>query len=298
MRIFFIGARVVGYDTLKALLENNFEIAGCLILDDSKKNITVAHKSFDDIITEFGLVAKKYTSLNDYKYIGWLESLKVDIGLVIGVSNLIPKELLDIPKMGFIGMHPTLLPVGRGRAPIPWTIIKGLEESGTTIFKCDDNADTGKIIAQKKYPVYYEDTCSTLGKRSDDAVISLLLEYLPKYYNGDINLKTQDESKATYWEKRSPKDGKIDWSQSSKEIYNWIRALTKPYPGAFTYHNGIKIKIWKSKESKDLRNGLPGQIISEVPDGLLVSTGRGNIVLTKIENEAKITFNPLDIFHC
>lgn len=298
MRIFYIGARIVGYNTLKALLNNGFEVVGCLILDDSKKNITVAHKNFDNLIKEYNIVYQKYSSLNNQEHIEFIKQLEVDVGLVIGVSNLIPNELLNIPKLGFVGMHPTLLPKGRGRAPIPWTIIKGLDISGTTLFKCDENADTGKIIAQKQYPVYYEDTCLTLGKRSDDTVIELLIKYLPKYCQGQLKLVVQDDNKATFWEKRTPKDGIIDWTKTSKSIYDWIRALTKPYPGAFSYLNGVKINIWASRESCDTRTGLPGQIIDIVPAGMLVGTGVGNIILTEFEAEDIITYNSLDIFNC
>ncbi len=285
MKIFYIGARVVGYNTLQALLENNFNIIGALILDDSKQKITVAHKKFDDLVSKHGIPTKKFTALKTNKYDEWIESFNPDIGLVIGVSNLIPNSKLKIPKMGFIGMHPTLLPIGRGRAPIPWTIIKGLKKSGTTLFKCESDADSGKIIAQKEYPVFYEDTCLTLGKRSDNAVIELLINSLDDYYLGKIYLKDQDENLATYWDKRKPEDGLINWHENSRYIYNWIRALTKPYTGAFSYVDGKKIMIWSARESFDRRKGMPGQIIDYVPSGLLVSTKSKNIVLTEFECE-------------
>jgi methionyl-tRNA formyltransferase len=284
MRIFFIGARIVGYNTLQALLQKGFNIVGALFLDDKRRDITVAHKNFDSLIVEYRLNAKTYTSLGKPEYMAWMQDLDIDIGLVIGVSNLIPSKMLEIPKLGFIGMHPTLLPVGRGRAPIPWTLIKDLKKSGTTLFICDAEADTGKILAQKSYPVHYEDTCTTLGKRSDDAVIELLINSLPEYYNGNIVPFAQDEGKATRWEKRTPADGLVDWKKSSREIYNWIRALTNPYPGAFTFFHGKKVMIWAARESADLRTGLPGNILDVTPSGILVSTGSGNLILTKIGN--------------
>jgi methionyl-tRNA formyltransferase len=285
MKIFYIGARIVGYNTLQALLENDFNIIGALILDDSKEKITVAHKKFDDLVSKYNIPTKKFTSLKTNEYDKWIESLKSDLGLIIGVSNLIPDSKLKIPKMGFIGMHPTLLPIGRGRAPIPWTIIKGLKKSGTTLFQCESDADSGKIIAQKEYPVFYEDTCLTLGKRSDNAVIELLINSLDSYYLGKVPLEDQDENLATYWDKRKPDDGLINWQENSRYIYNWIRALTKPYPGAFSYINGMKIMIWSARESFDKREGEPGQIIDYVPSGLLVSTKSKNIVLTEFECE-------------
>jgi len=108
---------------------------------------------------------------------------------------------------------------------------------------------------------------------------------LDDYYLGKISPKDQDENLATYWVKRKPEDGLINWQENSSHIYDWIRALTKPYPGAFSYINGIKIMIWSAKESFDTREGNPGQIIDYVPSGLLVSTGGGNIVLTGIESQ-------------
>lgn len=297
MRLFYIGARIVGYNTLRALLQEGFGVVGALILDDSRKNITVAHKNFDDLIHQNNLNAKTYTSLKKPEYVTWMQGLNIDIGLVIGVSNLIPETLLKKPKLGFVGMHPTLLPIGRGRAPIPWTIIKDLKESGTSLFICDADADTGKILVQKSYPVYYEDTCSTLGKRSDDTVVELLIDSLSKYFNGELIPKEQDESKATYWVKRVPDDGIIDWNKSSREIYNWIRALTHPYPGAFTFLGEDKIMVWSARESFDTRNGKPGEILDIVPAGILISTGSGNIVLTETENLNKNNIRKGIIFH-
>ena len=296
MKIFYIGSRIVGYNTLKALLQNDFNIVGALILDDCRENITVAHKNFDDLILQYNLNAKKYTSLKNHNYITWMQSLEIDIGLVIGASNLVPADMLSIPQMGFIGMHPTLLPIGRGRAPIPWTIIKDLKESGTSLFICDSDADTGKILAQKSYPVYYEDTSSTLGKRSDDAVIELLIDSLHKYFNGKLIPVDQEENEATYWEKRNPDDGLIDWNNSSREIYNWIRALTQPYPGAFTYIHNSKVMVWSARESFDSRTGRPGEVIDTVPAGILTATGSGNIVLTDIYTFEKTKIEMNDIF--
>jgi len=297
MRLFFIGARIVGYKTLQALMQYGFKVVGALILDDSRKNVTVAHKNFDSLLFQYNLNAKKYTSLKKSEYASWMQTLDIDIGLVIGASNLVPNNLLKIPKLGFIGMHPTLLPVGRGRAPIPWTIIKDLKKSGTSLFICDANADTGKILAQKSYPVYYEDTCFSLGKRSDDAVIDLLIDSLPKYFCKKLVPVDQDKRKATFWLKRNPDDGIIDWNNSSRDIYNWIRALTKPYPGAFTYFGNQKILIWKARESFDIRSGEPGQVLDIVPSGILVATGKGNVVLTEVEPEIKIYIKALDKFH-
>ncbi len=286
MRIFFIGARVVGYRCLKALLEAGYNIIGLLTLDEMKMEETTAFHPFDDLIEQYHLMnTRKFVDLNSKNQTDWISRLSPHLGIVVGVSQLVPHEILRIPPFGFIGMHPTLLPEGRGRAPIPWALIKGLEKTGVTLFWCESSADAGDIIAQKEVHIYYEDVSATLGKRTDDVAIQLIIENLPKIADDTVERRPQDERLATFWPLRRPADGIINWHNTRRELYNWIRGLTHPYPGAFTYLRGRKVFVFGGRESYDKHVGVPGEVLAVLPEGVLVATGKGNILLTRIQWE-------------
>lgn len=282
-KLLVIAARVVGYRCFEALFNRGHHIVGLLTLDESKAGQTTAFASFDNLINESLVPAQKFRDLKTKALINWAGLLNPDLGIVVGVSQLIPRELLILPKFGFIGMHPTLLPEGRGRAPIPWALIKGLNRTGTTWFQCEAGADTGKVIAQKEIPIYYEDTSSSLGTRTDDAAIELLMEVLKDPADRIRNGLLQDESNATVWPQRRPQDGIVDWTNDSQSIYNFVRALTKPYPGAFTFFGKRKLYIWKCRETRDHRSAEPGRIIAQTPNGLLVGCKEGCVLLTEME---------------
>lgn len=288
-RVFFIGARLVAFRCLKHLLSQNIQLVGCLFLDDKLQSSTVAHCSELSDLLPHHIPYQYFTNLKDAKSLAFISSIAFDIGVIIGVSFLLPTEFLRLPSVGFIGMHPTLLPVGRGRAPIPWAIIKGLTETGVSLFWCHPDADKGPLICQETVPIHFEDTSSSLGSRTDFVAARMLSELFSR--DNQLSYSTlQDSTKATYWSKRSPSDGCINWSLSSLQIYNFIRALTHPYPGAFTFLNQEKFLIWSSRLSNDLRVSPPGYIIDIYPHGILVGTGSGSLLLTCLEhNDLTIT---------
>lgn len=283
MRIIYVGARVVGYRCLEALLAAGANISGLLTLDESRADATTAFYSFDHLISRHRLNTRKFTNLNKPEVVDWVRSLHPHVGIVVGVSHLLGPPLLKAPTLAFIGMHPTMLPEGRGRAPIPWALIKGLKRTGVSLFYCEEGADTGDLLAQEEVPVFYEDVSATLGARTDDTAIRLLLATLPSLAAGTAPRMAQDESRATEWPRRRPEDGIIDWRRSRKELYNWIRGLTHPYPGAFTQHRNRRLFVWSARESFDERTGEPGEILAVLPHGVLTATGEGSILLTRLQ---------------
>ena len=280
MRILYVGARIVGYRVLESLLEDGAQIVGVLTLDETKATTTTAYTPFDELVHHHRLVVRKFTSLKDEEITAWARELNPDLGIIVGVSQLIGGDLLVVPPRGFIGMHPTLLPEGRGRAPIPWALIKGLTRTGVSLFYCDPQADTGDLLAQCEVPIYYEDVSATLGCRTDTAAIELFRNSLPQLAAGTALRCPQDDGRATLWPRRQPEDGLIDWSRTATELYNWIRALTHPYPGAFSFYDGRRINVWSARESADRRHGRPGEVLAVLPHGVLVACGQGSLLLT------------------
>ncbi|MFO0752766.1 MAG: methionyl-tRNA formyltransferase [Thermodesulfovibrionales bacterium] len=223
------------------------------------------YQSFDCIAARHSLPLHKTWRLQSSASMRTLRDLQPDIVFCIGWSRLLGRELLTLPRLGVIGMHPTLLPEGRGRAPIPWALIKGLARSGVTLFYLDEGADTGDIIAQKEFPILFEDDAATVYERAARTMVGLARENLPLLAGGTAPRVKQDDSRASTWPRRTPGDGRIGWSDTALSAYNFIRGLARPYPGAFTFCRGAKLFLWKSLiRDRESRNE-PGVILELNP---------------------------------
>jgi len=192
--------------------------------------------------------------LNEEKEL--LKELKPDLVIMCGWRQIIDKEILDIPSKGFIGFHPTLLPKGRGPAPIINSIMSGYKKSGLTMFYVAEGLDNGDIIAQEEFNIEDIDHASEVYEKVIDAGRKLVREQLPKLIEGTANRKPQDDTKATFFVKPSLKNNKIDLQKESiDKIYNKIRALSYPYKGAYLEKDGKRLRIWKASSEEVNENG-------------------------------------------
>jgi methionyl-tRNA formyltransferase len=289
MKILVVAARIVGHRCLEALLESGADVGALLYLSDEKSSVTVAHSGFDDLIETYRLNAMPFVTLKGEAGKAAREfsiAARPDLGIVVGVSELIPDEMLKLPPRGFIGMHPALLPQGRGRAPIPWALIHDLPQTGVTLFYADGNADTGDILDQEAVTIRDSDTAAVLGARTDEAACRLLVKNIPLLANGTAQRRKQDETQATVWPRRRPEDGLIDWRKTARALYNWVRALTLPYPGAFTVLNGRKLFVWAAEMSGEIEYAPAGEIVALDETGAArIATGRGTLKLTNVQWE-------------
>ncbi|MGI0022956.1 MAG: methionyl-tRNA formyltransferase [Nitrososphaeraceae archaeon] len=289
MKIAFISGVKFGLELLTSILENKWQVSIVFSYDESKKRIYSDFGSFDEITNKHKINHVKVQNINDAENVETLKAIKPDVILVMGWSQLLREEILKIPKIGVIGSHPTLLPKYRGRAPIPWSIIKGLKESGLTFFYMKEGADDGDILDQRRFKISSSDDATSIYEKVTALGKTMLLENLPLLENGKTKRVKQDESKfIEYWPKRTPEDGKIDWSKTGIEIHTLIRATTHPYPGAFTFFKKSKLKIWKALYLNEKNYGI-GKIIQVNDKGVKVGAGKGNILLRKVsvdeENE-------------
>ena len=201
------------------------------------------------------------------------------------------RELLEIPSKGCIGLHPTLLPERRGGAPINWPIIDGLSKSAVTFLYLDEGLDSGDIIVQRKFEISLEDTTKTILQKITDIAVQLIKGYYPLLAEGKALRKPQDHSKATYTRRRRPEDGFIDWKRTSLSIYNWVRALTTPFPGAFTYWEGKKVIIWESQLPKGYKPRFkvqPGEVLDILDQkGIIVATADSCILVKDVNTDGE-----------
>lgn len=210
---------------------------------------------------------------------------------VVGWSRLVEQAVIDIPTDAAIGMHPAPLPRGRGRAPIAWALIKGLDETALSMFHLTERADAGDLIGQEPIPIDPDDDASALYDKVVDAGRELVRTHIEAFQGGEIPRTPQDESAATWWPRRRPHHGLIDWRQSPSEIYDWIRAQSDPYPGAFSYLAGDKVTIWEAEPPNETRQFVsPGEITHRDGDALGVGAWEGIVEVTElqVENDGRI----------
>jgi methionyl-tRNA formyltransferase len=235
-------------------IEEIFKIGGHLDLMITLKDEKAQDKSgrvyLDEMAKTYQTPLLKIDNINEPIVIETLRDLQIDWLFIIGWSQIARKELLETPTYGCIGMHPTLLPIGRGRASIPWAILKGLDQTGVTLFKLDEGVDTGDIIGQGIIPLTSRTTATELYEQVNQMHIQLIGQYWESIVNNTVHLHKQDESKATEWPGRKPEDGEILSSMTMEEADRLVRAVTHPYPGAFyREEDGSIIRAWTAEVS-------------------------------------------------
>lgn len=232
-------------------MEALYKAGGSLVFAMTLEDDQAVNKSgriyLDDFCSQHQIPLHKSRHVNNPDVIDAIKQYQLDWLFIIGWSQIASADVLAAPKQGVLGMHPTLLPTGRGRAAIPWAILKGLDKTGVTLFKLDAGVDTGPIVEQVESPLQANTDAAELYELVDAAHVCLMEKVVPALMNDSLVLKPQDNNLATEWPGRKPEDGEIDLSGSVVMAERLVRAVTKPYPGAFTYIEGKKMVIWKAR---------------------------------------------------
>jgi methionyl-tRNA formyltransferase len=250
MKTVFFGASKLGFNCLKYILDNKLADIKGIFTIPRDFNISYSDKPVHNVLyTDFEKISKKYKIPLYYvnadlkKYYDVVKNMKPDFMLAIGWYYMIPRNMRKLAPLGCAGIHASVLPKYRGGAPLVWAMINGEKETGVSLFYFDDEVDAGGIIGQKKFVIGENDYIKDVLKKAEKASLELLKENLILLKKKKVKILKQDNSKATYFPQRKPEDGLIDWNWDSRRIKNFIKALSKPYPGAFTIVNNKKIII-------------------------------------------------------
>ncbi len=272
----------IGCVGLKALEKAGFDIQAVFThTDDPNENhfySSVARVSAD---MELPVFAPE--NVNHPLWIERIREMKPDVIFSFYYRDMLSEELLAIAPKGAFNLHGSLLPKYRGRAPINWALLNGESETGVTLHKMVAKADAGDIVAQEKVAITDTDTGLTLHAKVREAAEVLLDKTLPLIEAGSYKTVAQDESQATYFGRRTAEDGQIDWNRSAKEINCLIRAVTEPYPGAFTYLGARKMVIWRARVLDDNQGKTAGTVLSNDP--LRIACGQGAIEVVSGQSE-------------
>ncbi|MGZ3607057.1 MAG: formyltransferase [Syntrophales bacterium] len=283
MRAVVFAYHNMGICGLEALKEAGFNIAAIFSHEDDP-----GEKCWFDSVVEWA--DKNHIEVfcpPDVKTPAWKEKisrLAPDVIFSFYFRHMLSQDILKIQAFGAYNLHGSLLPAYRGRAPVNWAIINGEKKTGVTLHHMIDKPDAGDIVGQKAVEIEFEDTTRTLYDKLCGAAREMLAEVLPLIREGRAPRIPQDVTKGSYYGGRRPEDGRIDWNRPAVEIYNLIRAVTDPYPGAFGFLPGAgKILIWWAfPQEKTGNDQAPGRIEVEKKD-VFVSTGDGRLKLVDLE---------------
>lgn len=280
MRVFFIGCVSFSREMFKTLLQvDEIQIVG--LATKSKSAFNSDHTDLSDLARINGIEFKYVKDINAEHISVWIKNLQPDLILCLGWSSLIKKSILEIPSLGVIGYHPAELPMNRGRHPIIWALVLGLTKTASTFFLIDEGPDSGDIISQEVINIDFNDTAEVLYNKLVEKARIQLIQIIDAFHSNNISVISQTGKKHNEWRRRTKLDGKIDWRMRSVDIYNLVRALDKPYPGAYFEFQGTEIKVWKCElhqYSVDI-NIEPGKVL-EVKDRIItVKTGDGAVKL-------------------
>jgi len=254
MKFAFVTCVQIGLSCMESIYQNGGDLDLIITIPDEKAKKKSGRIYVDEFAKKHNIPVLKTNHINDDQAVKTIKEYEIDWLFIIGWSQIASEKVINAPHLGAIGAHPTLLPEGRGRAAIPWAIIKGLKRTGVSFFKMDKGVDTGLILGQELIEINKKETATTLYNKVNSAHENFIKVLYEKLQKNDIIATKQDESKATYWEGRKPKDGQIKKTMSMEDVDRLVRATTKPYPGAFTINHNAKIIIWEGKASKEKIN--------------------------------------------
>jgi methionyl-tRNA formyltransferase len=318
MRVIFMGTPQLAVPILKRIIQSQHEVVAVITQPDKPvgRQQRIAPTPVKELAVEYGIPVLQPESLKDPEFQKEIQTIKADIGVVFAYGKIIPQWLLGLPSHGLINVHVSLLPRWRGAAPIQRAIMAGDKTTGVTIMQMDAGLDTGDILFQKEIEIGPQDTSGTIAEKIYDVGADLLMFALDEIEKGNIAREKQDEALVTYADKITDEDTEIDWSKPAEVIDNRVRGLN-PKPGAYTFFNGKKLKVWRASvrtfseacaeadagneseckqgaaktaagESERIVADQPGTVlVIDKNRGPVVLTGNGCLVLEEVQPESK-----------
>jgi len=271
----------IGHECLAELLANGLEVAALFTHEDDAGE-EKWFLSVRGLADEYSIPVRVCEKLGE-EDARFIREQEPDLIFSFSYRQVIPRAILELAPLGAFNIHGALLPRYRGRACVNWAVINGETLTGVTLHHMVERVDEGRIVDQEAVSIEPDDTAHDVFKKMIPAARTVLKRSLPAILDGNANGREQDETVATYFGRRRPEDGLIDWSKPARDVYNLVRALTHPFPGAFTFINGKKLFIWGAKPLSEEcgRCAKPGVVVSSFP--LKIGAGSGALLITRAQ---------------
>jgi methionyl-tRNA formyltransferase len=293
-RIGWVGFHVEGVPALRAVLEAGASVAGVVTLTPEKAALRSGVADYHALCAPFDVPVHEVASINDESAVALLRAFDLDLLVVLGWSQILSEAVLSLPRIGTVGAHASLLPHNRGSAPVNWAILRGERLAGNSLIWLSPGVDDGDLIDQMRIPITPYDSCASIYEQVALTNRTMILRLLDAIARGERPGRAQPHSDEAVLLRRRPKDGAIDWSEAGGTVYDFVRALTGPYPGAFSWLDGVRWTIWRAAALPArvvIAAAEPGQLLggvispTEEACGQLVATGRGAVILLEVEND-------------
>ena len=299
MNVVFCGTPPFAVPTLTTLVNSGFTVSLVVTQPDKPRGrgLEVVFSPVKHAALQFGLpVVQPEKIKNNEQFRSQLSSLAPDAVIVVGYGRIIPQWMIDLPLLGNLNVHASLLPKYRGAAPIQWAIASGESVTGVTTMRIDAGLDTGEVLLQKELPILADDTAETLAPRLADLGAALMIETLHGLQAGTLTGRSQDHSKATLAPVLKKEDGLIDFQRTAVEIWNRLRGF-QPWPGAYTRFRGKQLQIHAAKPLPSLSTSTPGELVAE-NDSFIVGCGnKSALEVTELQLEGKKRMSARDFLH-
>lgn len=287
MKVVFLGTPSFAVPSLEALIKSRHEVLAVVCQPDKKvgREKQIVFSPIKRLALDNGIKVLQYGKIR-LEGVTDLKNLKPDIMISCAYGQILSQEIIDIAPHGIINVHGSLLPKYRGAAPIQQAIIDGEKETGVTIMQTDAGVDTGDILIAKRTPIYDDESAGELFDRLSVIGADLLITALDMIESGNINPIKQDETKATHVSMIKKEDAKINWNDSAKKIFYFIRGMN-PWPVAYTFYGEKMIKIFSGEVvNRPDDNGVAGEVLVCNPsEGLIVSCGEGCLKIKELQIE-------------
>jgi methionyl-tRNA formyltransferase len=288
-RVVFIGTVHEAAPALLSLFQSDVEVACVFTMPATKAASVAGFVDLKPLAEPRGVPVVSVEDINASAVVERIRQLEPDLVVVAGWTRLLGAPLLSLAPRGCIGFHASLLPRHRGRAPVNWAILRGETLTGNTMFMLTPEADMGDIVDQRGIPIGDEDTCADIYAKVGCAGAEMLRTHLPALLAGTAPRRPQEFGDAEPLPKRTPAMGITLWDRPSRSVHDWIRALTLPYPGAFSLLRGHKVMLWRSAlPGPHEPPGTPGCILTCDAHGMRVGTGDGSLVITWVSEAGKL----------
>ncbi len=288
MRVVFFGSDSFALEPLEHLVASSHDVA-CVIGRPERPAGRGLRQSQTPVVSqarELGLEVQAPESLTPAELSGILDTAQWDAGVVVAYGVLVPPWLLAVPPLGFVNLHPSLLPRYRGAAPIERALMNGASITGVTTIRMDEGLDSGDILMHVEAPINDDDTAGTLAEKLAHAGARLLVETLDGLQAGTLEPVAQEEEKATFAPPVRSEEGNIDWSMPAENIDRLVRALN-PAPGAYTFFRGRRLKIWSVQVTDVPPEDEPGTLMNMGKEGFLVNTGTSCLAVLSLQPEGR-----------
>ena len=289
MRVVFMGTPAFAVPSLQALVRANYEVVGVVTQPDRPRGRgqVVVPCPVKELAIAKELPVRQPTKMKSHEFLKQLSDWKPDVIAVTAFGRILPKAILDLPPLGCVNVHGSLLPEYRGAAPVQWALIRGASETGITTMLMDEGMDTGAVLLQQRVSIEPEETALELGNRLAKVGGALLVETLKRLAERSIVPHAQDHTRATLAPLLKKEDGVINWTQSATEIANRIRGLS-PWPGSYTFHHEHRLIIWKGRVDTQGGQGRndgqqPGTILAVGSKSFWVETGAGRLEVLEVQ---------------